>query len=172
VEDGWFPHAISKQAFIVWLVVQDRLLTREWLIKWGYKGEVKCLFCHNQIESWEHLFFERSFSYRIWKFYMQRCQENNSPITWDEVLKLGIRKWETITLKGLLYRLVLGLVIYNLWHTRNEIKHLSQPSFEEQILKKVLWEVRTRIAGKGKFPKTRENLVFIFHVEFTYRAIL
>jgi hypothetical protein len=43
----------------------------------------------------------------------------------------------------------LGSVIYNIWHTRNEIKHLGQPSSGEQILKKVFWKVRTRIAGNG-----------------------
>jgi hypothetical protein len=107
------------------------------MVKWGYKGEVKCCFCHNQIESREHLLFECSFSYRIWNFHMLRCQVNNSSIMLNDVLKLGIMDWETKTLKGLLCRLVLGSVIYNIWHTRNEIKHLGQPSFEEQILKKV-----------------------------------
>ena len=155
----WFPYAIPKHAFGVWLAVQDRLITRARMIRWGYKGEVKCLFCHNQMESREHLFFWWRFSYRIWNFCMLRCQVNNSSIILDEVLKLGIRKWETMTLKGMLCRLVSGLVIYNIWQTRNEIKHLGQPSSEEQILKKVLWEVTTRIAGKGKFPKTRGNLV-------------
>jgi hypothetical protein len=47
----WFPHAIPKHAFILWLAMQDRLLIGDHLIKWGYKGEVKCLFCHNQMES-------------------------------------------------------------------------------------------------------------------------
>jgi hypothetical protein len=65
----------------------------------------------------------------------------------------------SLTLKGLLCRLVLGSVIYNIWHMRIEIKHLGHPSSEEQILKKVFWEVRTNIARKGKFPKTRRNLV-------------
>ena len=32
----WFPLAITKQAFILWLVMQDRLLTRDRLIKMGY----------------------------------------------------------------------------------------------------------------------------------------
>ncbi|XP_059446512.1 uncharacterized protein LOC132178068 [Corylus avellana] len=155
----WFPNAIPKHAFILWLAVQDRLLTGDRLMKWGYKGEVKCFFCHNQIESRDHLFFECSFSYRIWKFCMHRCHENNSPIIWDEVLKLGISKWGTKTLKGLLCHLVLGSVIYNLWCTRNELKHSGHPISEEQILRKVLWEVRTRIAGKGKFSENRENLV-------------
>ncbi|XP_059430260.1 uncharacterized protein LOC132163900 [Corylus avellana] len=56
-------------------------------------------------------------------------------------------------------RLVTGSVIYNLWRTRNELKHSGQPSTEEQLLKKIIWEVRSRLAGKGKFPRTRENLV-------------
>ena len=29
----------------------------------------------------------------------------------------------------------------------------------EQILKKILWEVCNRAVGKGRFPKSRENLV-------------
>ena len=90
---------------------------------------------------------------------MHRGQVISSSIIWDEVLQLGIKKWGNKTLKGLLCRIVLGSVIYNLWQTRNEIKHSGLPSFEEQILKRVLWEMRTRIVGKGKFPKTRENLV-------------
>jgi hypothetical protein len=65
----------------------------------------------------------------------------------------------SLTLKGLLCCLVLDSVIYNMWHTRNAIKHFGHPSSEEQILKKVFWEVRTNIVGKGKFPKTRRNLV-------------
>ncbi|XP_059433958.1 uncharacterized protein LOC132167079 [Corylus avellana] len=138
----WFPNAIPKHAFILWLALQDRLLTGDRLMKWGYKGIICFL----------------SFSYRIWKFCMHCCHENNSPIIWDEVLKLGISKWGTKTLKGLLCRLVLGSVIYNLWCTRNELKHSGHPISEEQILRKVLWEVRTRIAGKGKFSKNKENL--------------
>jgi hypothetical protein len=155
----WFPYVVAKHAFIVWFAVQDRLTTGAGMVKWGYKGEVICLFCHNQIESRERLFFECSFSYRIWTFCMLRCQVNNSSIILDEVLKLGIRKWKYKTLQGLLCRLVLGSVIYNIWQTRNEMKHLGHPSSEEQILKKVLWEVRTRIVGKGKFSKTRGNLI-------------
>jgi hypothetical protein len=62
---------------------------------------------------------------------MHCCHENNFPIIWDEVLKLGVCKWGNKTLKGLLCRLVLGFVIYNLWSNRNEIKHSRQPSSEE-----------------------------------------
>ena len=58
----------------------------------------------------------------------------------------------------LLCRLVFWVVVYNLWHTRNELRHAGSPSTEEQILKKVMWEVRTRLARSENFPKTRENI--------------
>jgi hypothetical protein len=53
----------------------------------------------------------------------------------------------------------LGSTIYNIWCTKNELKHAGHPSTVEQILKKVLWEVQARVAGKGKFPRTRENIL-------------
>ena len=54
-------------------------------------------------------------------------------------------------LKGLVCRLVFGSVVYNLWRTRNEFKYSGQPHTEEQILKKILWEVRVIIVGKVNF---------------------
>jgi hypothetical protein len=146
----WFPYAIPKHAFIVWLAVQDRLITGARIVKWGYKKEVKCCFSRNQIESMEYLFFECSFSYRLWNFCMLRCQVNNSSVMLDDVLKLGIRDWETKTLKGLLCCLVLDSVICNIWHTINEIKHLGQLSFEEQILKKVFLGSKNKNCWKGE----------------------
>jgi hypothetical protein len=34
----WFPMAIPKQAFILWLVMKERLVTGDRLLRWGYKG--------------------------------------------------------------------------------------------------------------------------------------
>ncbi|XP_059429209.1 uncharacterized protein LOC132163025 [Corylus avellana] len=50
-------------------------------------------------------------------------------------------------------------VVYSLWLTRNEFVHDGQPCTEEQILKKIVWEVRNRISGRGKYPRTKENIM-------------
>jgi hypothetical protein len=47
----------------------------------------------------------------------------------------------------------------NIWRARNEIKHNGQPKTEEQILKIIVWEVRYRLLGRGRFKKTRANLI-------------
>jgi hypothetical protein len=61
----WFPLSISKQAFVLWLAMRDRLTTGERLLKWGYQDNVQCRFCHHQLETRDHLFFDCSFSSRI-----------------------------------------------------------------------------------------------------------
>ena len=136
----WFPLAIPKQAFILWLAMRDRLTTGERLLKWGYQGNVQCWFCHNQMETRDHLFFECSFSSRIWNFCMARCRVD-IPVVWDDIVQQGCSSWFHKSLKCLICRLVLSSTVYNLWLTRNELVHAGQPCTEEQILKKIFWEV-------------------------------
>ena len=92
---------------------------------------------------------------------MLRCRVEKPSVFWGEILQIGVSQWRKNTLKAILCRLVLGAAVYNLWHTRNELKHSGQPSTEEQLLKKIIWEVRSRLAGKGNFPMTRENLILV-----------
>ncbi|XP_062143702.1 uncharacterized protein LOC133851346 isoform X1 [Alnus glutinosa] len=55
-------------------------------------------------------------------------------------------------------KLVLSSTVYGIWRARNETKYHGKPKTEEQILKIIFWEVRSRISGKGKFKKNRENV--------------
>lgn len=50
-----------------------------------------------------------------------------------------------------LCKLVLGAVVYHLWKRRNDSKHGNVASSEDQMLKRIDWEIRTRIMGVGKF---------------------
>jgi hypothetical protein len=38
------------------------------------------------------------------------------------------------------------------------VKHDGHPRTEEQILKYIFWEVRSRATGKGKFKKAKVNI--------------
>jgi hypothetical protein len=90
---------------------------------------------------------------------MLRCKIERLLVIWDDIVQQGCSSWGYKTLKCLLYQLVFGYVVYNLWQTRNELIHAALLSTEEQLLKKILWEVRTRIVGKWKVPRIRENLI-------------
>jgi hypothetical protein len=55
---------------------------------------------------------------------------------------------------------VLGSIVYHIWCTRIEIQHSGHPVSEDQLVKRILWEVRARIVGRS-FPKSRENLLLV-----------
>jgi len=49
--------------------------------------------------------------------------------------------------------LILSSTVYGIWRARNEIRHNGHPRTEEQILKAILWEVRSRISWEKVFQE-------------------
>jgi hypothetical protein len=128
---------------------------------WGYTGDIKCFFCRHFIESSDHLLFSCSFTYRIWKACMQRCSPLAPPLDWSVLISDGCKNWKTKCTEGILYQLILNSTVYSIWCAQNEIKHHGHPRIEEQILKTIFWEVRTRISGRGCFQKTKESINYV-----------
>jgi hypothetical protein len=63
-------------------------------------------------------------------------------------VRLGRSQLKKNTVHANFCRPVLCSIVYNTWRNRNETRHGSQPKTDGQILKKMFWEVRTRILGK------------------------
>jgi hypothetical protein len=87
---------------------------------------------------------------------MMRCRAANAYIVWDDIVQQRCNTWVQKSQKFLICRLVLGSTVYNLWLTRNKLILVGQPYTDKHILKNIVWDVRTRIARKGKFLSTRE----------------
>jgi len=110
----WFTQAILKQAFLLWLAVYNRLTTADRLLSWDFSGDTSCVFCRRGTESRDHLFFQCSFSSRIWKECMNRCSIVQPGFDWQEVMEEDCRKWKTKLMPGVVCRLVLSST-YCLW---------------------------------------------------------
>ncbi len=41
---------------------------------------------------------------------------------------------------------------------RNDLRHENQPKAEERVLQEVVWGVRNKLRGKGKFKKNNVNV--------------
>jgi hypothetical protein len=63
----WFPMAIPRYSFMLWLVFRRALVTKVRLCDWGCGKDILCRFCYGEQESVEHLFFHYSFSRRVWR---------------------------------------------------------------------------------------------------------
>ena len=89
----WFHLTISKHSFIGLLVVINKLSTRDRMAKWGYLGDSLCVFfCRNCLESRDHLFFECSFTRRIWDDMMKLCLVSNAEFVREDLIAWGARE--------------------------------------------------------------------------------
>lgn len=152
----WFPLAIPKHPFILWLAIKNRPRKGDRLIKRGYKGVVVCLFCWSEMESREHMFFKCGFSARIWKECMARCTVALPWTEWEDVLHCAVQEWRNKSLEANICRLVLCASLYNIGVLiMNGSMELAQNRRANYA--KCFWEIRTRIWGKGSFKRCYEN---------------
>lgn len=57
--------------------------------------------------------------------------------------RLGSKRFDEKGNEGeSLCRLSLGGVVYHMWMQRNNIKDCNQPRTEEEIVKRIIWEIR------------------------------
>lgn len=62
----WFPLANPKHAFILWLTIQNRLVTQDKLQIWYPNQIYKCPLCEQCNDSIRHLFFQCKYAKKIW----------------------------------------------------------------------------------------------------------
>lgn len=60
----WFKKRIPRHAFITWLVMRERMTTRDRLkISWGLDVSPTCLLCGTRDESAAHIFFQCDYTH-------------------------------------------------------------------------------------------------------------
>jgi hypothetical protein len=167
----WFSLAIPRHSFLLWLVIRDALITKEKMCKWGYAGDSLCLFCRGRQESRNYLFFQCSFSSRVWRELMTSCLIFIPYEVWEEVVKWSVENLHGKSLKTSLCKLIIGAAVYHLWKQRNDLLQGNIPRTEEDLVAQIKWEIRSRIMAKGIFKRSAENLVLI-HVWNLHKKIL
>jgi hypothetical protein len=67
----WKSKCISKHKFLAWLILHDRINTKDMILRrhWKVTQNHNCVLCQERvIEDWRHLFFNCNFSTRIWNY--------------------------------------------------------------------------------------------------------
>ncbi|XP_074264074.1 uncharacterized protein LOC141586672 [Silene latifolia] len=112
----WNKTIIPKHSFIGWLVVQERLMTRERLLKFGIIADGSCFFCQTHLETHQHLLYDSKFSQLCWDL-LRGWLEIDLPST-------GLIEWclkwrcKYLMKKQIVYAAIVA-VWYHLWHARN-----------------------------------------------------
>lgn len=145
----WFSYAIPRDAFIVWLIMGQKLKTQDKLREWDINPHIThlCPLCSLHEESHPHLFFECSYSFRVWESVRNRALMDRIPRVWsmiiDELRPLSKKKvgWNIIG------KLLLGAVAYFVWQERN-LRLLKKRSRSRELLSRIIVDtVRLRVSS-------------------------
>ena len=110
----WFSMAIPRHAFMLWLAFIKRLCTRDRLIQWEQTGDTARVFCRSHLESRNSLFFEWSFTRRVWKEPMRYCFLCRPETEWKKVVEWGLKNWKGKSLRPVNCRITWGFRLSNL----------------------------------------------------------
>lgn len=117
----WTGLAPQKCRFILWMLMHDRLKTKQFLIQRGMVVDSSCLLCANGVEDCQHLFFSCTFSADVWRqIWLKFLGIRRSPRAWRCDLN-----WYRYMCRGRNsgsknFKLLLACTIYALWKERND----------------------------------------------------
>lgn len=148
--------SLPKQQFIMWMAMHRRMATVDRLIKWGIHVEQGCVLCERDvIEIHEHLFFEFSYSTKLWKSILTWMGYQRRIEDWEEEVNWLIKNVSNKNPKRALLGIVFDVVVYNIWMERNNKRFQQCKKAIQDRAKEIA--VQIQVTGQMK-PKWRPLL--------------
>jgi hypothetical protein len=148
----WFPLAIPRHAFLLWLVFRNALTTKDHMCGWGFTGNSLCRLCYG-CQEFIHLFFQCNFCRRVWLHLMAACFISNPCVQWDDVLDWSCNL-KSKSLQNTLCKFCLVAAVYHIWRLRNDLCYGNTPLIEEALVDRIKGEVRTRVMSSRKMKNS------------------
>lgn len=139
----WTSRGIPRHNFHTWLIVLDRLPTRDRLARWGLQVDQQCLLCNSYPETRDHLFGACSYSHQLWRLTASRLPL--SPLTtWLQTLDQMISLPPPASSR-LLTLLAWQSTLYWIWNERNSRLHANNYRSIDTIFSQIDRQVRNKI---------------------------
>ncbi|GFZ00972.1 hypothetical protein Acr_14g0006070 [Actinidia rufa] len=114
----WHGCITPKHAFILWLGLKDRLLTRDKLQ--GHIEDLICPLCMAADESIDHLFFQCNVGKQVWSQIKNWIGFLRAMTTLKIVVKWMIKEATGTRIQSKAKKIGLACTVYFLWEARNE----------------------------------------------------
>lgn len=136
----WHPFSVPKFSLLLWLVLQQRLLTKDRIIRFGMNTLPDCLLCSNGIESHEHLFWDCSFAKSILSSYPEVAN-----FTWADIRNGSVVRQNLSPIRKHVTSLFLAVAFQAIWRERNERIHITR---HLRTTTQLLFEIKERVKEK------------------------
>lgn len=139
----WTSRSIPRQSFHAWLVVQNRIPTRDRLIGWGLQVPPLCLLCNTVDESRDHIYWDCTFSFDVWSAVAGRCRLR-SDRNWERSLEQMISLLKSSIATSLT---LLGwqATMYWIWNERNTRLHNNRFRSVDALFSLIDHQIRNKI---------------------------
>ncbi|PSS30620.1 Ribonuclease H protein [Actinidia chinensis var. chinensis] len=113
----WSNYTTPKHAFILWLAMKERLLTKDRLPDPG--ADQTCSLCRTENETTEHLFFQCNFVRQIWSPIKSWMGFRRTLSTLKAAVKWSIKEARGTGIQSKAKRLGIACTTYFVWEARN-----------------------------------------------------
>ncbi|XP_039051217.1 uncharacterized protein LOC120192513 [Hibiscus syriacus] len=127
----WFPLHTPKLSSISWMVILDRLPTRDRLIRMGIVSDSLCILCNEDNESRNHLFVECTYATSLWNSIMNLSSMRDIHRSWDSRIEWAAQAWKHKSLLSTILRIAWTVFIYFIG--RKETEEFLIEDQEQQI---------------------------------------
>ncbi|CAI9261358.1 unnamed protein product [Lactuca saligna] len=148
----WFKQCIPRLSFILWLAIQERLMTQDRMRFWDKNKNLKCVFCNLQPDSHNHLFFECSYSSLVWNMVKDKVGIISNSQGWETLIKEFQVLLKGKSIQDFISKIALAATVYFIWRERNCRLFRNGNSEERKIALNIFEEIRLKLIGlKGGF---------------------
>ncbi|GJU66584.1 protein LAZ1, partial [Tanacetum coccineum] len=116
--------SIPRHAFHMWLIMRRSLKMKDKMRPWDVGPDIdpslmKCSLCDSLMDSHEHLFFECSFSSKVWLFILHLARmESVAPIL-EDIITWFLLIATKHSFNSIVGKLLFGAAAYYIWIERN-----------------------------------------------------
>ncbi|KAM0041473.1 putative reverse transcriptase zinc-binding domain-containing protein [Helianthus debilis subsp. tardiflorus] len=115
----WFPQAIPRHSFLLWLLVLKKLKTQDVMSRWNM-GNMNlnllcCSLCSRGPDSHEHLFFECDVAKHIWYGVRDRAGMGAIQNTWSDIFEYLVSIANSKKAINVIVKLVVDALVYFVW---------------------------------------------------------
>ena len=135
--------ACPRAVFIAWMVLWQRLPTKDRLSKFGVHTDLKCIYCAGD-ETIQHMFFDCDGTRSIWKKLLSWARHDHVVQDFASEMRWIERKSKGSLPKNKLAKAVFAEYVYAIWTARNKFIFQGKPINPDEILNELVLTIHTR----------------------------
>ncbi|KAL9840293.1 putative RNA-directed DNA polymerase [Arabidopsis thaliana] len=160
----WFSTSTPKYSFVTWLAFHNRLTTSDKICKWNSGARYDCVFCGEELETRDHLFFSCPYSSHVW-FSLTKGLLNGRNISNWNLITPHLLDSSRPYLHVFTLRYAFQASIHSLWRERNCRRHGETAIPAAKLAKFIDKTIRNRFSTIQRSGNTRLHggLQYWFH---------